>query len=855
MSDSLVPDSDLPEDAAPAAASGAVPANDLPEVPESDLPDDSGGESVKPSGDTYGGGAQQAVAGLEGLAKGVAGPLATYAETHLLGIKPEDIAGREEANPWTHGIGEAVGIGGSLLTGVGEAALIGKASEAVSGAARLGKVGSTALKGAIDAGLFQGGDEISKYILGQSDPEAPVSSALVHMGASSLLGGAGGVILGKAGSKLQELAEGKTASKAAQMLSDFGNRFEFLSKNKDIAGAATEEAASLASAVKGATEQGYALKDQAIQKLVPKSMTPEISAQNQSLATRLMEKQREMMNNPDVYSKAQSNEFGKNINKWMDVATSPEATPHEVFNATQELKQNFQYNAEYNLPPVSKHDAKFPILQAYRELAPQLRESLEDKKVWGGAAELQEGINKAYSDLKNYHKDFTKTFTTQKLDQREIDPDKISSMLRQIGNNKGALRGSKLADFIEPAQKFLQKVDDLHQSLGVESSIPKISTNVLDEMLSGNVSKGAKMADWLFGRGPGSIGWAGAHIAGTAAGAMTGHPYLGYRAGEHLAPIISEGIGRKLTRRGVEGALRALSSGNPEGVPQAIHYAEAIGKGADKIDKSVNNLFTVGGQKYLNHDFSETAREALKKYVADGTLNQQIDNQTSSGGAAPPAIAPAPSFASGGEVMAPAPTLPVAKPVGSVLPKKDHVAAVFPEQSMLLGAAKSRINGYLNQIRPQSVTPKLPFDDHMEDKAKEKSYNQALDIANKPLSIVDHIKNGTLEPDHVKHMNQLYPELSSHLQKKIMEKVADAQMKNEKPPHKVRQSLSLFMGQPLDSNLTQQNIAAAQMSFISQKPAPPAGGQNKGSTKGLSDVSNQFRTHDQSIQNRQNRAK
>lgn len=924
MADSIVPPEDLPEDVA------APPAADN-EVPQSDLPDDVTGSDTQ---EKYGSGAQQAIAGVEGIAKGFAGPLATGAE-RLLGVPAEDIAGREEANPWTHGIGEAVGLGGGLLTGAGEAALLGKVGEAAEGAAGLGKIGSTALKGAIEGGLFQGGDEISKAILGQSDPETPVSSALVHMGASALLGGGLGGVGGVIGNKLSAIAEGKTASNAAQFLTDLGNRFDFLTKNKDVAGAATEEASNLWGSVKDAYDSTWGssrLKDQAIKKLVPE-MNESISSQASEVTSSIQKTIDRMRSKPNVYpeylvdqlqghldeatSGVKTNiqahmpvtisqeipkvaqeeirgtpiRFDENPNKSMfpwvtqefqnPIIKSGEEQPfqakmlnanpqpavrytpidfnnkssNDVFSSLQDLKQNLQDMARYGKKFTSV-DPQGPFVKAIQGLAPQVKTALEDESVWGDAGKLQKGINSAFHELQPYQKDFLQSFGGKKLGGSEIDPDKIGSVLRQIGRERGALRGSKLADFIEPAKNFLSKVDDLHSSLGIQSSIPKVSTNVIDEMMSGKSSAGAKAADWLFGGGPRSIGAIGSHVVGTAAGAVVGHPYLGYRAGEALQPILEEGLGRKLTRWGVSGALRALSAGDHEGVPQAINYAQKIGSGAQKINNAIDNSFTVGGQKYLNHDFSETARESLKKYVADGSLNQQIENQKNQGNQSQETATQPPAFAEGGEVLAPEPTMPVTKPVAPVLHGTDHVSTIFPEQSMLLGAAKGRINNYLNSIRPQKIQPKLPFDEEMPDKEKDKSYDRALNIANKPLSILDHIKNGTLDPEHMQHMQGMYPELTNHLQKKITEKIVKAQMANERPPYKVRQGLSLFMGSPMDSTLTPQNMQAAQAVFMAQKaaaqqaPAPAKKGTSK-----LGEVSGQYRTAEQSAQSRQSQSK
>lgn len=152
--------------------------------------------------DKYGTVGQQVKTGLEGAAQGVAGPLATAAETHLLGVKPEDIAGRAKANPVIHGASQAAGlIGGSMIPGLGEYTLgskIAEAGEAVAG-------GSAAIKAATEMALIQASDETSKWL--QNDPNQSVQSAIANIGLSAALGGAGGAVFGKAGSALRSLGD------------------------------------------------------------------------------------------------------------------------------------------------------------------------------------------------------------------------------------------------------------------------------------------------------------------------------------------------------------------------------------------------------------------------------------------------------------------------------------------------------------------------------------------------------------------------------------------------------------------------------------------------------------------------
>lgn len=807
----------------------------------------------------YEGGAQQAVAGLEGLAKGVAGPLATLAETKLLGIKSEDIEGRAEANPWTHGIAEGTGlIGGALIPGVGEYTIgakigqIGKAAEVAAKAAEIGKVGQTAIKLGLEGGIFHIADNASKMILGQTDPEAPVASLLAGTPAAVLLGGGLGAAGGKAATKLQDMANSRAAGVASNFLSDLGNSFEFFTKNKDVPMAATEEAQHLYDTVSSAAQSGFSLKRESIEKLTKELAPATTSAYVNGMLHTLENTPGELQGSPGFRRALGEWKARTSIEKDIIGAHANVPSAADIFEATDDFKREVGKLAKFDSPQFGHQDQEMG--KAAGNLYHNLRKSLENPGAWGEMGNFQKELNSAYSKMLTPLKAFESS-AMSKNEQlvKQVDQAKIASIFRSVEKGKPltGFRDAKVSGFFDPARKFLETVDKLHMDQGLESNIPKVPTTVLDKMLNKEISHGAKVGEWLFGAGPGAIGWAGSHAVGTAVGTAVGHPYLGFRAGEHLFPMIRE-MGLKPTRAAVSATLRALSAGEPGAIPEAIHYADGIRNGAARIEASIDNLFKVGGKQYMESDHSSDHREKLKKFVEDGTLSDQLANMAAP--ALPQKGSEEQKFAEGGPVLAPAPALASKKPVGRAIPKNDRMSTVFPEQSMLLGAAKSRINGYLNQIRPQAVSAKLPFDEHVADKGKERDYNKALDIANKPLSVIDHIKNGTLDPDHVKHMNALYPELSNHLQKKISEQIIKAQLKNEKPPYKVRQAMSLFMGAPMDSNLTQANIMAAQASFM--KAAPPGQGAPKGSsTKGLSDVSQQFQTHDQAIQSRQRRPK
>ncbi len=156
-------------------------------------------DQLQDDNEKYGTPGEQLKAGLEGVAQGIAGPLAPAAEK-FLGAKEEDIRGRAAANPVTKGLGEAVGFGAGLLTGTGEAAAVGKVGEAVNALTNVAKeapliqrVGSSAVQQAAEMAVMQGSDEVSKQIL--NDPDASAETAIANIGLAAALGGAGGAAL------------------------------------------------------------------------------------------------------------------------------------------------------------------------------------------------------------------------------------------------------------------------------------------------------------------------------------------------------------------------------------------------------------------------------------------------------------------------------------------------------------------------------------------------------------------------------------------------------------------------------------------------------------------------------------
>lgn len=164
----------------------------------------------------YGGLGQQAITAVEGAAQGVLGPIAPAIERGL-GVDPEDIRGRQETNPITHGVSEGLALTAGMLTGTGEAALMAKAGIKAAEAVGLGakaiesgrlihKVGSAAVREAAEMAIYTSGTEISKLVI--EDPEASAETAIANVGLAAALGGAGGALITGAISPLWKATAG-----------------------------------------------------------------------------------------------------------------------------------------------------------------------------------------------------------------------------------------------------------------------------------------------------------------------------------------------------------------------------------------------------------------------------------------------------------------------------------------------------------------------------------------------------------------------------------------------------------------------------------------------------------------------
>lgn len=152
----------------------------------------------------------------------------------------------------------------------------------------------------------------------------------------------------------------------------------------------------------------------------------------------------------------------------------------------------------------------------------------------------------------------------------------------------------------------------------------------------------------------------------------------------------------------------------------------------------------------------------------------------------------------------------------------------LPSYAQAFSATTARAVQLLSQAKP-NTTPHSPLDSkRVLTEGDKTQYNRTLDIAQQPLSVLARIKNNTLTSSDVITLKTLYPTIYNGLSQRIMNEVIETVHKGKTIPYTTRMQLSVFLGRPLDSTMTQPFMAAAQAKPLADQESQ----QQQGGVKG-----------------------
>lgn len=879
----------------------------------------------------YGTTGQQFKAGLEGVARGVAGPLAPMLEKSM-GVKPEDIRGRAEANPVTHGLGEAVGLVGGALTGTGEAALMGKAGEAavaLSGLSKAGeaaslgsRVGSEAIKQAAEMAVLQGSDETSKMVL--QDPHATAQTAIANIGLSAALGAGGGAFTAGVLSPLWKATVGPKLEKALSGLSDHLNGNSKLMMPEQLENAAKELGITISPATRAAMSgdpKAMQLFNELREAQHP-TIIQDIEGLHKMASDSVMQSLRMAPEDIEAYSE---NEAGHNLREAFLKEYKAKYGP-----VSEALEQRNVKAATIAVPDearlqrygkiIEEGMARFGTDSPYYKLYDEYGNRLLAKDTIGGMDQLKTEIYGRAKSLANddntkqalHHigslvKDFQEQQIERSAARADVEALKRTNVAGQPRVNVGEIPSAKTgaADTLAQRQaanqgyaQFSQMSDDLIKHLGLgefrgyktlvdkltdkksaeqllnafsprgdadlipflaknfpetlehvrQNELKKIIkpsilsakgehpvnvkklTDIVEKMMSGQkeyinfaMPQGSiqkiQAANSLINAIPafkssGTAGWTSKLYKNMPASAMaavawlTGHgPLAGY-VGGHFAQI----LGRDAPDAIKLALLRFMAADQPiksEGFKAMVDFMHNTYKGETMMAKAAANVFKPGFQVFTDAQMPSKAELIkLDKLVADNqkTPNDFVKSQQAS-------------------------------QVGHYLPQ---------HQSALTEATSQQLQ-YLQQLKPHPFKPG-PLDSEIPPTPEQEArYNRALTIAQQPMTVLQHIKDGTLQATDIQDFKAMYPAVYARTMQNLANEMVNRHADEEPIPYKTRVGISLFLGQPLDSSMLPASIIAAQ-----PKPKPAqqqeAQGKTKKGTATLGKSNKMYRTSSQSAE-------
>lgn len=860
--------------------------------------------------DKHGTMGQQAITALEGASRGLIGSTPTTWLEVASGVKPEDIAGREEANPIASGAGEAATFLAGSLAGVGEAGILSKAGKALESGLGLQKTsrltsGVTELaKNAFEGSLYQADKEVHKKFL--EDPEHPAESALANIGMTAaltgLFGGAVGAALGKG-------AAPKVAQEAESLVSQIERP--------------ALEAGEINAAVKHAEDIPLSYKDKVLKALKINKEKPDAGTYKK------IAKELEL---PVPSGSTLESEY---VEKTIDTLANH---PHTVSgDAVRRNLESAWSGAGKVLDDVSASSG----VKSVDELGTGIKSSLNEK-----IRARYEPIRAGYKELEQIHplvpveKDMVAALSKELREIKEVklgattDEGKLARQVLKAAENVqtaediGTLRNSSmLKDLSSPTNKdsltyiktvIKDKLEDMQEQalLKHAKSFPRndeagtlikstIDTNhALKEAYKPYIRTVSELSQWL---GKGTVkgtegalhflenGLSATELAKKLFSAAKDPEFSKFFSKnfpeefESVKQYQRAALRDKANIGGEFNARKFLKLFNdpkelaPE-IKKSLYSPEEISK-ISKLETYYKNAFPRNfNPSGSGHQIAFDAAQANPKSfitanVVDAGLKGLVDKAAKSAeGKQAVALADATIkgersatkavkaiFSAAKEIPTNvislgASRIKLDKLVDQAVKDPSKMVAMndnnhtVPEYNAAFAASAARVVGYLASVKPKTE-PTSPLDARRVPSSTEvAAYDRALDIAENPLTVLSGLKDANISSQDIIALRTMYPKLYNNLAGKIFNGVAQAVEKGTLIPYKTRMGLSLFLGQPMDSTMTPAGIQGAQMQFMRGQQAPNqdqtgvSKPPSQASMKGMSNIPQSYQTPEQQRQ-------
>ena len=856
----------------------------------------------------YGTPTEMAKTAVEGAAQGLAGPLAPLAE-RALGIDPEEIRARAEANPLTHYGSELAGLAGGLLTGSGEAALAAKggglAAKALGLADEAGavaKVGSAALKGAIENMTIQSGDELSKMVL--LDPAQTSETALTDIGLAGVLGS---VIAGGA-TAVSPLWKATIGKDTHHLLDSLVNK---------LGGIEGTEADSINAAIKNS---GLEVSPE-----IRSALSSDPAARQafqllqESASTSGMKAQQALRDFKGVASDAMVRALGKTPEELASLSDLSE------FDAGTEVKKHLVDALKTNMDPISE---RFNMirerfkgeelgLNAPSRMADQIATLVKDEgynlspsspqsKIISDTIKELPNVN-TLEDLRKYQSILAdKTFANPELRRvggqlrnilrdaeeeavMDIAGEKASALIEEHKAARAAYRDAmsvidKLNDRLHVGKfsgpsSFIKALGEMAPEDVLRRLSPKNDAALIGELSQFPAASEAVRDHYL------------SKILKTASSKAGEGEHLSiktlFSALDKMSPemrnfVVPEGMANKLNA--IKSLVDALPSKlNSSGTAKTLDLlwshmptsggalaallhghnpiiGALLGHVGKLVGREVPDAVRLSMLKFLgsNKTIDAAGFKAMTDYMVSAARGEKMITKAVKSVFAVKAPLPAYQTASNKDLEKLDKRLQdLQKDPQKLYESNGDLAHYMPEHDQALAQNISNITSVLNLARP-APKPENPLDRPMPVTKQQKAdYNRLLSIAQNPLSVLDHVKRGTITPTDIAGMSMMYPSLYKRLVTDLNNHMIDVISKGEIIPYQTRMGMSMFMAKSLDTTLTPEGIRNAQPEQLQDQAQQAMMKAPKGvkSSPALQKMPNAYRTPGESRAMRMQRLK
>lgn len=823
---------------------------------------------------------EQAKTFAEGAAKAATFGLSTGVE-RLAGAKPEDIQGREEINPGLSIAGESVGLGASaLLPGHGALGVLQHAGESVAAHVATSKLGQQVAKQATEMALLSSGDEVSKKFAG--DPDQTMQSVIGHIGLSTALGAGFGAATDKIIEPVWKATKGANLTRFLGVLRD---------KAQGVGGANAVDDLAQAAGMELSPEMRAALSGNEHTKQMATSLRESATGSGRKYQESLDALHRDASDQALSGLGKTAEDVGRvaELSEHEEGLAAKASLEQEIKNAHGPLAEKFgTINDKYAKTELQSHSVD-AIAERIGKIVLEDGHALRSDSV--ATKELNSIVKdlpniKTLEDLRRFQSTVREDLTSKQLFGlnrkiigvlRDVEESTVSDVLGKeapelLAVHKEARQGYReLSDKLEALNDRLH-VGKYHGPGGFLRNLKEMAPEAVMQRLK--ATGDADLQNLLLKEFPGTAqAVKDFHInqilkkAVNAPRALEGgvDTRVLFKQLDSLSPELRDFLlspSQQGVLKGVQGVVEKLPErGNPSGTAKTLDSLLSFPGGVGAI---VSGLLTgnplsgflighVGRQ--LSRDVPDAIKLALLKFMGSegpieaGAFRSMVDVAEKAYKSAKST-----SRAVEGVTRAGANTLVTPPTSAKVIRLDDYLKAAqhnqdpltqdagdmgtyLPEHAVAVGIVTGKAVEYLNSLRPSDARP-APLDPPREPNDIEKAqFNRALEIAESPLLVMQHIKDGSLTPSDMKTLIVLYPKLYESYKEQLMGSVIKAQEKGNEIPYKTSMALSLFMGQPMDSSLMPNNIQANQASNVPPQPPMPPGKHKSPPQSGLKNLS------------------